>query len=360
MKRFVSLSSSIAVMALVTAAVAPAQGIFPLFPTTVSTVPSNGDVNPYGVVIVPKNIAPGLGVKAGDILVSNFNNSQNLQGTGTTIIRVTRSGSVSTLYTSSTPRVGLTAALGLLTNGMVLVGNLPTADGTPATVGAGSISVLDSFGNFLGNIGTVPSTVDGPWSMVVDDLGSAGTGTAHAFVSNVLNGTISRFDLSYTPFSLSATVTTLATGFNHRLDPAALCLGPSGLAYDAVHNVLFVASSADNAVYQIPNAATTFITQTATLLFSDFTHLHGPLDIGFLPNGHLLVANSDGSNLDPNQPSEIVEYTAAGAFVGQMAIDPQNGGAFGLAIQNMGWGTFQLAAIDDNALTLRVWTSVVQ
>src|ERR1022692_2060587 len=359
MKRFVSISSSIAAIALLTAAIAPAQSIFPLFPSVVSTVPSNGDVNPYGVVIVPKNIEPGRGINAGDILVSNFNNSQNLQGTGTTIIRVTASGSVTTFYTSSHPRVGLTAALGVLTNGWVLIGNLTTADGTPATIGPGTISVLDSFGSFLGTIGTVPSTVDGPWSMAVDDLGSAGTGTAHVFVSNVLSGTISRFDVSYTPGNLSATGTTLATGFNHRLDPAALCLGPSGLAYDAVHNMLLVASSFDNAVYQIPNAATATSTQTASLLFSDFTHLHGPLDIGFLPNGHLLVANSDGSNVDPNQPSELVEYTAAGEFVGQMPIDPQNGGAFGLAIKNIGWGTFQLGAVDDNAGTLRIWNSLV-
>jgi len=360
MKRFVSLSSSIAAIALLTATMAPAQSIFPLFPNTVSTVPSNGDVNPYGVVIVPKNIAPGLGINAGDVLVSNFNNVQNLQGTGTTIVRVTASGSVTTFFTSSTQRAGLTAALGVLTNGMVLIGNLRTADGTPATIEPGSISVLSSFGQFLGNIGNVPTNIDGPWSMAVDDLGSAGAGKAHVFVSNVLSGTVSRFDLSYSLSNLSATVTVLATGFNHRLDPAALCLGPSGLAYDAVHNVLLVASSADNAVYQIPDAATATTTQTASLFLSDFTHLHGPLDIGFLPNGHLLVANSDGSNVDPNQPSELVEYTATGAFVGQMPIDPQNGGAFGLAIKNMGWGTFQLAAVDDNAVTLRVWTSVVQ
>ena len=360
MKRFVSLSSFITAIALVTTTVAPAQSIFPLFPSTVSTIPSNGDVNPYGVAIAPKNLAPRLGINAGDILVSNFNNAQNLQGTGTTIVRVTASGSVTTFYTSTAPRVGLTAALGVLTNGMVLIGNLPTADGTSATVGSGSLSVLSSFGQFLGNIGNVPANVDGPWSMAVDDLGSAGTGTAHVFVSNVLNGTVSRFDLSYTLTNLSATVTVLATGFNHRLDPAALCLGPSGLAYDAVHNVLLVASSADNAVYQIPDAATATTTQSASLLFSDFTHLHGPLDIGFLPNGHLLVANSDGSNADPNQPSEIVEYTSTGAFVGQMPVDPQNGGAFGLAIKNLGWGTFQLAAVDDNANTLRIWTSVVQ
>jgi len=91
-------------------------------------------------------------------------------------------------------------------------------------------------------------------------------------------------------------------------------LGTSGLAYDAVHNVLLVASSTDEAIYQIPNAATATGTESATLLFQDTTHLHGPLDLSLLPNGHLLLANSDGSNVDPNQPSELVEYSAAGAF----------------------------------------------
>src|ERR1700721_2546210 len=50
----------------------------------VSTVPANGDQNPYGVAFVPQNFQTGPGpLKHGDILVSNFNNSQNLQGTGT-------------------------------------------------------------------------------------------------------------------------------------------------------------------------------------------------------------------------------------------------------------------------------------
>jgi hypothetical protein len=363
MNRYVCLSSSVvarlgaAAIALLTANLLPAQSIFPLFPPVVSTIPSNGDVNPYGVFIVPKNVAAGAGLHAGDILVSNFNNAQNLQGLGTTIIRVTTSGTVSTFYTSQ--KTGLTAALGVLTNGWVLIGNLPTVDGTANTATAGSLSVLDSFGNFLGTIGT-SSSVEGPWSMAVDDLGSNGTGTAHVFVSNVLNGSVARFDLTYSPANLGATVTILASGLNHRADPAALELGPSGLAYDSVHNVLLVASSADNAVYEIANAATATTTQSAVLLFSDTTHLHGPLDMGILPNGHLLVANSDGSNADPNQPSELTEFTSTGTFVGQMPIDPNNGGAFGLAIKNIGWGTFQLAAVDDNTNTLHIWTSVVQ
>ena len=47
----------------------------------------NGDVNPYGVAFVPDRFNAGAGpLKTGDILISNFNNAKNLQGTGTTIV----------------------------------------------------------------------------------------------------------------------------------------------------------------------------------------------------------------------------------------------------------------------------------
>ncbi len=333
------------------------KSIFPLLPPSVSTVPSNGDVNPYGVVFVPKN-APTAGVlQPGDILVSNFNNSNNLQGTGKTIVRVDKTGKVSTFFTSSKP--GLTAALGVLSDGLVLIGNLPTADGTSATVQAGNFSVVDKNGNFLGTFGT-SGTIDGPWGMAVYDTGNGVTGSAHVWISNVLNGTVSRFDLTYNAANVTASVFTLASGFTHRTDPAALVLGPSGLTYDPIHDILYVASSTDNAIYQIPTAAAAKGTVIATLFFQDLEHLHGPLDLTILPNGHFLVANSDGSNVDPNQPSELVEYSATGAFINQMPVDPNNGGAFGLAINNLGWGTFRLAAVDDNANSLNIWTTVAQ
>jgi len=47
-------------------------------------MPAIGDVNPYGITVVP--ITTGNLVQ-GDILISNFNNSATLQGTGTTIMR---------------------------------------------------------------------------------------------------------------------------------------------------------------------------------------------------------------------------------------------------------------------------------
>ena len=95
----------------------------------VSTVPPNGDVNPYGVAFVPKGFQSGTGpLRPGDILVSNFNNSMNLQGTGTTIVRVSASGAVSTFFTGTTG-LGLSTALAVLQRGFVIVGNEQVAIG---------------------------------------------------------------------------------------------------------------------------------------------------------------------------------------------------------------------------------------
>jgi len=196
------------------------KSIFPLLPPSVSTVPSNGDVNPYGVVIAPKTVAMGA-LQPGDLLVSNFNNAENLQGTGTTIVRVDMNGNVSTFFTAPQNQGGLSAAIGVLSDGLVFVGNLPTLDGTSATAQPGRLAVLNGSGQFLGTFGT-SSTVNGPWGMTIVDNGNGVTGSAHLFLSNVLNGTVSRFDLNYNAGEITASVFILASGFNHRADPAAL------------------------------------------------------------------------------------------------------------------------------------------
>ena len=71
---------------------------FPIIPNlpptflSASTVPHTGDLNPYGVAFVPNGFPQGGPLHAGDILVSNFNNSGNSQGTGTTIVDISPSG----------------------------------------------------------------------------------------------------------------------------------------------------------------------------------------------------------------------------------------------------------------------------
>ena len=91
------------------------------------------DMNPYGVAFVPSHFPQGGPLHPGDVLVSNFNNSLNVQGTGTTIVRITPQGQQSVFFTSTEP--GLSTALGVLKGGFVIVGNVPTPDGTFATWG---------------------------------------------------------------------------------------------------------------------------------------------------------------------------------------------------------------------------------
>jgi hypothetical protein len=68
------------------------------------------------------------------------------------------------------------------------------------------------------------------------------------------------------------------------------------------------------------------------------------------PNGHLLVSNSDGVNADPNQPSEIVEFTVKGQFIGELSVDATPGGAFGLSLVRLNDDKVRFAAVDDNGL----------
>ena len=56
-----------------------------------STVPANGDVNPYGIATVPSTTGR---LVSGDTLVSNFNSKANVQGTGTTIVQISPQGSL--------------------------------------------------------------------------------------------------------------------------------------------------------------------------------------------------------------------------------------------------------------------------
>ena len=317
----------------------------------VSTVPSNGDINPYGVAFVEHDFAAGSGpLKTGDILVSNFNNAMNLQGTGTTIVDVPQAGGTATLFFQGTAPLGLSTALGLLRKGFVVVGNAPTADGTAATASPGSLLVIDSKGHLIQTI--VDANIQYPWDMALVDRGNQ----AIAFVSNALSGTVSRLEFNVGNAGLTLQKsTTIGSGYMHRADPAALFVAPTGLVYDEHRNVLYVASTEDNEVFAIRDAATSMNDGgTGSVIYQDNLHLHGPLGMAMAPNGHLLAANSDVINGDTHQPSEIVEFTIDGKFVKQLSVDPAQGGSFGLAV-NLSEDVATFAAVDDNAASITIW-----
>jgi DNA-binding beta-propeller fold protein YncE len=288
-------------------------------------------------------------LKSGDILVSNFNNSNNLQGTGTTIVRISRKGAQSLFFQGTTP-LGLSTALGVLQAGLVVVGNFPSADGTFGTATVGSLLVINNRGKLIQAI-TSPE-IQGPWDMALIDRGDK----AIAFVSNSFTGTVSRLEFSVSPYGLTLKKSkTIASGYVHRGDPVTFVVSPTGLVYDEHSGILYVASTGDNEVFAINDAIDRSTDAgTGRIVYQDNVHLHGALAMAEAPNGHLLVSNSDGINSDPAQPSEIVEFTKDGKFIKQLSVDPAQGGAFGLAVQtSRDVSTF--AAVDDNTATLIIW-----
>ncbi|MDE2263795.1 MAG: hypothetical protein KGL45_14830 [Gammaproteobacteria bacterium] len=351
--RYTVVAASIAMAAGITGPAIAADAFIPRLLNT-STSPSNGDLNPYGVAFVPEGFPGGGRIQTGDVLVSNFNDNANIQGNGTTIVSfspdggVAAPGSANTFFRSALP--GLCTALGVLRGGFVVVGNVPTTGGAFPVL-QGALQVIDRKGDLVQTL-TDGTFLDGPWDLTLDDHGAF----AHIFVSNVASGTVSRLDVTVGAKGLTVTkMVTLASGYTVQPNVAAVILGPTGLAFDGRTNTLYVASTADNAVYAVTDAA-----QAATsvhrghLVFAS-SHLRGPLGLRFAPNGDLLTANGDAVNADPAHPSEIVEFTPSGQFVIEYNVDAAQGGAFGLDAITDNDNRSNYAAVDDVSNSLSVY-----
>jgi hypothetical protein len=356
----VILATSVALVRAANGPVIPSLTPTPTF--AVSTVPANGDLNPYGVAFVPTGFPEGGPLAPGDVLVSNFNNSSNLQGTGTTIVSIDPNGQ-QTLFFQGKGRLGLTTALGVLRNGFVLVGSVPTTtpsatcteqpSGQETGVGEGALLILDRQAHLVSALRS-RQFLDGPWDLTIHDNGA----TAQVYVSNVRTATITRLDLEIDASRGRVAVvkaTEIASGYTRRCDPSALVVGPTGLTLDPGSDILYVASTGDNAIYAVPHASTTTTDLgTGTVFIQDAVHLHGPLALVRAPNGDLITSQGDAVNPDANQPSEIVEYDSTGQFVAQFSVDTAAGSAFGLALEPVNDG-FRFAAVDDGTNVLDIW-----
>jgi hypothetical protein len=323
----------------------------PFVPAQGSTSPSNGDLNPYGLAVVPNGFPMGT-LTPGQLLVSNFNNSLadgNVQGEGSTIVTIDPSmGQQVGVFFQGTPPIGFTNALAIAKAGFVFAGSVTTTSAGAAAANGGLL-VIDSSGKL---VTTITTGTNGPWGLAILDQGK----TALLFISNVLDGTITRIQVSLSgTFSVVGTPTTIATGYSFGPDTAGLVVGPAGLAYNKKKDTLYVASEDDNAIFAIADASKVgSSTGMGTMIFSDATHLHGPLGLMIAPNGDLVTANADPTaHVDTTQPSELVEFTLNGTFVRQYSIDPNTGSAF--AILNLPMGnTNQFAYVDDFSSTLNV------
>ncbi len=335
-----------------------------------TTVPMNGDQNPYGIVTVPNSIG---GLKRGDLLVSNFNNSSppaGEQGTGTTIVQIPPTGNktqgTASLFAQINDPVcpggvGLTTALAVTRRGFVIVGSLPTTDGTSATANSGCLIVLNSDGRVVETIAGGP--INGPWDMTAVDHGFFTT----LYVTNVLNGTVAadtggpsvpgnvvdggtvvRIQLltipGVRPFVFDEDV--IATGFPERTDPNALVVGPTGDAL-APNGTLYVADTQGNRIAAIPDASfRVFPVRHGGFTVSSGDDLNGPLGMTLAPNGDILTANGGDGNIVETTPGGSQSDISGDATGGAGAL-------FGLTVPP---GFDGIYFVDDADNTLRVLT----
>jgi hypothetical protein len=326
-----------------------------------STVPANGDVNPYGIVRVPQSRGSLI---EGNLLISNFNSSLNLQGTGTTIVQIAPDGTSSLfahIDANNLPGpcpggVGLTTALSVLRSGWVIVGSLPTTDGTAATAEVGCLLVLDSNGNVVETF--YGSLINGPWDMTALDSGSS----ADLFVSNVLNGTVAgggnvvhagtvaRLTLTglFGAMPSLQSITVIGSGFAERTDPAALVIGPTGVGLSRNADTLYVADSLNNRVTAIPNPVFRVTSAGTGATVTQGGSLNDPLGLTVSAGGNILTANGNNGFL--------VETTPNGDQIFKTLLDssgdpPGAGALFGL-VPVPGQGLYY---VDDATNTLNLF-----
>jgi hypothetical protein len=298
---------------------------------------------------------------SGHILVSNFNNAANAQGTGTTLVDIAPDGVQSlfaALDAASLPGpcpggLGLTTALVVLNAGWVIVGSLPTSDGTSATAQAGCLIVLDSMGKPVETL--FGSLINGPWDMTVFEREHE----AKLFVTNVLNGTVAangqvvnqgtvvRVDLALPAVQMPVleSLTLIGSGFAQRTDPAALVIGPTGVALSAACSdededcarglKLYVADTLNNRITVITRPLDRRRSDGTGTTLSAGGSLNAPLGLIVVEeDGHLLSVNGgDGLIIEMNRQGNQVAHTlidntgtppGAGALFG-LVFDPAHG-----------------------------------
>jgi sugar lactone lactonase YvrE len=342
----VAVVASCAAAAPSVASAKPFLDRFSTISTLATTVPASGpaqgDQNPYGVAVVKRSVGD---LVRGDVLVSNFNNSQNQQGTGSSIVEVSPSGHAHVFAVvpqpTATPAVGLTTALVVLRSGFVIVGSLPAPGGMSSAAGAGALTILDANGHVVETLSG--GDINGPWDMTAVDHGRH----VVLFVTNVLNGTVAangavvdrgtvvritlRIRDRHIPEVTSNRV--IATGFGEHTDPNALVVGPTGVGFGE-DGVLYVADSNGNRIAAIPHALTRMsVLGGGGNTVSSGGSLNDPLGLAIAPNGDIITVNGADGN--------AIETTPGGHQVETKTLVANGAGdLFGLAIAPHGDGIY--------------------
>lgn len=306
--------------------------------------PLNGDLNPYGLDIA--KTTAGL-LKAGDLVVCNFNDDRNDQGTGTTIVALHP-------HPGATPiRIAQSGDL----RGCNAIALGPTDNIWAAAFASNHNPIVSPAGALLT---TIPAFA---WRHPFGEafspkVGPFGNGAFYE--TNASDGSIVRINLTSSGFTFDV----IATGFAVNGGPPGGILGPSGLQYDADRDALDVIDGADNSVTVLRHVSTipaggvivhgaTFTGPAAAFAQRIFAGppLNGPISSALLPDGHLAIGNT----LDPAGTNLMVEITPAGKLVATKNVDMGASGAlFGMVADIHDPNNVKLYFNDDNDNALKV------
>lgn len=337
--------------------------------TRCSTISENGDLNPYAIIVAPASVGK---IHEGDVLIDNFNNMSNLQGTGTTIMRYDPSSKKMSLFAKLPAHsalcpggVGLTTAMTMLKSGWIIVGSLPSTDGTTRTKSDGCLLVIDPNGQPVA-AWTGPN-INGPWgNMATIDHGTTATlfvsmsgldvpgpdvKDARGYPIIVKKATILRIDLDI-PAGQPPKIknqTVIAQGFGQRADRDSFLIGPTGLAMSPDGKTLFASDALENQIVAIDDAPTRTTSAGTGRTITKDGLLRRPLSLGVAPNGHLLTCNGVNGQIVEIDPAAGKQLYAQWIDADQAQSPPGNGDLFGFAMTPDGKG-FYYVEDDVNAL----------
>jgi hypothetical protein len=309
--------------------------------STVDT--KNGDQGPRSISIVPNN-SHGLLTK-GDLLVCNFEDSNGVLGNGTTMeILNPKPSSTPVRFFQNDSIKGC--------DGDAISSKGGTVYGAGFT--GGKIVVISKNGKVQKTYGG--KTITDPFS---DTSGDPPQNFSPLFIygGTTVGGGIVSIDIGFYGNGLP---TQVAKGFG--VSKGSQGLAPSGLQYDPATDTLYIVDGVTNTIVAFSNSSKlldkdeiivkpggkTFSckfpkTTCASLVYSG-SPLNAPMASALLPNGNLIVANTQGT------ANTLVELTPQGQVLDTKVVDSSSTqGVFGLAAYGTNDSNTVLFFTDTNA-----------
>jgi hypothetical protein len=309
-----------------------------------STVDSeNGDMGPRGLSLVQTN----YGLKKGQVALCNFEDSSGTPGNGTTIEVFDPKPGNPVSFAQNAKIKGCSGTAVSNSNSIYATGD--------------TSGLLVAFSR----AGKLEKAYGAPFKQPFSNVdascahakGFCGYSAEYMFTSDATTGAIVSFSINQNGNHKRLEV---ITGFDVNKKPGWSTLGPSGLAYDAKKDTLYVADGVDNIVDSFSKASellvaneivvksggTKFVCKYTSVCGAKVVYhgkpLSAPVAMTLLPNGNLIVANSAGGNT-------LVEVTRSGTVLDTKVVDKsKTAGVFGVLATGKSDSTTSLFYTDTN------------